>query len=98
MRFRKPVYIEIYNGAIIRSVTTHTNKVGTDWKLDIKVYLETSQKKTQISGVLGASLQVEGKQTLKTWTHVNASSKGDGTLVVDISMNISEVGKETATE
>lgn len=72
-------------------MTTHTSKVGTDWKLDIKVYLETSQKKTQVTGVLSASLQLEGKQTQKTWTHINATSEGDGTLVVEISMNISEV-------
>ncbi|XP_021186388.3 beta-mannosidase [Helicoverpa armigera] len=86
----RPVYIELYNGAIIRSVTTHITKVGSKWNLRLKVYLESSQNRTLLAGVLSASLQVEGKQTLRKWTQVNATTAADGTLVVELSLNVSD--------
>uniref|UniRef100_A0A2A4JXF5 beta-mannosidase n=1 Tax=Heliothis virescens TaxID=7102 RepID=A0A2A4JXF5_HELVI len=86
----RPVYIELYNGAIIRSVTTHISKVESYWNLKLKVYLESSQNKTVVAGVLSATLQLEGKQTLKKWTQVNEMTAADGTLVVDLSMHITD--------
>lgn len=72
-------------------MTTHTEKVGPDWNLKIRAYLETSQKVTQINGILSASLQVEGKQILKEWKRINVTTAGDGTVVVDIDISVSEV-------
>ncbi|XP_022817754.1 beta-mannosidase [Spodoptera litura] len=86
----RPVYIEAYNAAILRSVTTHITKKEEEWALVIKVYFETSMKKTQITGILSATLELEGKQTVKKWIPVYETSQTDGTFVVDLDLKVSE--------
>lgn len=88
---RKPVYIEKYDGAVIRWVTTHTKRVGVDWSLTVQAHIETSKKVTKIDGVLSIALQVEGKQMLKKWKQVNVETKADGTVVEEIELLISGV-------
>ncbi|XP_026742954.1 beta-mannosidase-like [Trichoplusia ni] len=85
----KPVYIEKYDGAVIRWVTTHTKRVGVDWSLTVQAHIETSKKVTKIDGVLSIALQVEGKQMLKKWKQVNVETKADGTVVEEIELLIS---------
>ncbi|KAH9639264.1 hypothetical protein HF086_014128 [Spodoptera exigua] len=86
----KPVYIEAYNTAIIRSLTTHITKQKEEWALNIKAYLETSMRKTQITGMLSATLELEGKQTVKKWVPVYETSQSDGTFVVELELKVSE--------
>ncbi|XP_035449572.2 beta-mannosidase [Spodoptera frugiperda] len=91
----RPVYIEAYNSAIIRSVTTHITKKKEEWVLNIKTYFETSMKKTQITGILSATLELEGKTTVKKWIPVYETSQTDGTFVVELEFKISEIQVRT---
>ncbi|CAB3249285.1 unnamed protein product [Arctia plantaginis] len=86
----KPVYIEMYDSAIIRAITTHTNKYESTWNLKIKAYLETRLKSSEIKGTLVTSLQLEGKQTLKRWLEFNTFTRDDGTAEVDMDLPVSE--------
>ncbi|XP_053614125.1 beta-mannosidase [Plodia interpunctella] len=86
----KPVVLEFYNSAIIRSVTTRTENRDQKWHLNVKVYLESSRSSKQIEGRLFASMLVEGKQMISVGKDVAVQSKEDGTAEVDMEMSISE--------
>ncbi|XP_013184621.2 beta-mannosidase-like [Amyelois transitella] len=86
----QPATIEFYNGAIIRSVTTFTEKGDTKWRLKIKTYLESSLSTKQLEGHLSAVLSVEGRQTIRAQKEVNVHTKEDGTAELDIDMVVNE--------
>ncbi|XP_059053179.1 beta-mannosidase [Achroia grisella] len=86
----KPVIIEFYNGAIIRTVTTHTEKKNGEWKLNIVAYLESSKVIKQLDGYLSAKLSLEGHQEVKLGKDVNLATRDDGSVEVELNITISE--------
>ncbi|XP_064073932.1 beta-mannosidase [Vanessa tameamea] len=84
------VRLEFFNGAVIRSITTHTEKKDTIWFLTVKVYLDTSNNIRNISGYLSVYLSVEGHSTIKIGKNVDTQTNSDGTFDVELEMNISE--------
>ncbi|XP_039757663.1 beta-mannosidase isoform X2 [Pararge aegeria] len=85
----KPARIEFFNGAVIRSLTTQTEKNDTSWLLKTKVYLQTGETLKSIKGNLSVYLSVEGHQTLKVGKYLDISTRDDGTVEAEIDMNIS---------
>ncbi|XP_075983148.1 beta-mannosidase [Anticarsia gemmatalis] len=86
----KPVYIHVYDEAIIRSVLTHSQKVGSTWHLRVVVRLETGVRPTPLKGILTATIKVEGRQSLRKWLYLNTTSRTDGTAEISMDMQISE--------
>ncbi|XP_063539308.1 beta-mannosidase isoform X1 [Cydia strobilella] len=86
----KPVYIEFYNSAIIRSMTSHAEKVGAHWDLKIVAHLESSRKRKQIGGRIRASIKVNGGQTLTVDRAFESTTRDDGTSEAELNMTISE--------
>ncbi|VVC90585.1 unnamed protein product [Leptidea sinapis] len=84
----KPLTIELYNEAIIRSVTTHIDKNGSLWDLKIVAYLET--RSTRIKGYLTANLSVNAKQYVTIRNDVNVLARDDGTAEAGLNFTISE--------
>lgn len=93
--FRKPVYIELYKGAIIRSVTTHIEKRDNKWDVRIKAYLESSMEVKRFEGYLSASIAADGDQSIKSGMDLVISTRSDGTAEAELNMTISEVTKHT---
>ncbi|XP_060805160.1 beta-mannosidase [Amyelois transitella] len=86
----RPAVLEFYNGAIIRSITTFTEKQNMKWHLKIKAYLESDRTRKHIVGYLSAAITVEGKQTITVGKDVDVQTRDDGTVEVDINMVLSE--------
>lgn len=88
--YRRPAYIELYDTAIIRSLTIHTSKVNAYWLLKIIAHLE-SAKRSHINGYLTASINVDGNQTIKVGEYVEIDMRDDGVNEVELNMTISKV-------
>ncbi|XP_049877970.1 beta-mannosidase [Pectinophora gossypiella] len=88
--FWKPVAIEFYDRAIIRSVTTHTQKAGQFWYLTIKAYLEANPMNDRWTGLIRADLAVEGPQNISLTKSVDAIIKNDGSTEAELNLTISE--------
>lgn len=88
----------MYNGAVLRSVTTHTAKTGSMWQLKVRSHLESGLESSEINGILAIALKVEGGQTLKRWQSFNATTRSDGTTEVDVDISISEVSTNLVLE
>ncbi|CAH2094683.1 unnamed protein product [Euphydryas editha] len=82
--------LEFFNGAVIRSITTHTEKKDSTWFLKVKVYLETGEHIRHIKGYLSVYLSLEGHQTIKIGKYVDTKIKDEGTVEVELDMNISK--------
>ncbi|CAG4954197.1 unnamed protein product [Parnassius apollo] len=85
----KPVFIELYDGAIIRSVTTHTEQKEQNWELRIVVHVESGTTKKHVTGYLSASLTVDGPQTIKIARKVDVVTRDDGTGELELNMTVS---------
>lgn len=92
--FRKPAFIEFYDGAIIRSLTTHTEKKHGVWNLKIIAHLESKAKNKEIKGNINAILTVDGYQTIKIGKQLEINTRDDGTCEAQLNMSISEVGNK----
>lgn len=88
---RRPAYISFYNGAIIRSVTTHIEKPGQLWDLRVRAHFESSFSKKVIKGYLSATLSVDSNESIKVERDLEIRTREDGTVEADLNMTISEV-------
>lgn len=84
--FRKPVYLEAYNETVIRHVVIDTEKVGTNWKVNVDVYFQNNRR-NQISGVLNLNAQAN----TAIWYTLNLSPNSYGETVASTSFLVSEV-------
>ncbi|XP_045777070.1 beta-mannosidase [Maniola jurtina] len=85
----RPARLEFFNGAVIRSLTTHTEKKDSSWSLRTKVYLQTGENIKRIKGNLSMYLSVEGHQTFKVGKYLDVATRDDGTVEAEIDMSIS---------
>ncbi|XP_045532778.1 beta-mannosidase [Pieris brassicae] len=81
----KNVSIVFHNGALIRSVTTHTHRDKSHWYLRIIASLNGIKN---IRGYLSAKLSIDADQSLTIGKHLNISSVERGTEV-ELNMTIS---------
>ncbi|KAJ0173564.1 hypothetical protein K1T71_010713 [Dendrolimus kikuchii] len=86
----KPVYLEFYNSAIIRSVTTHTVKKDGHWYLKITAHLESGQNRNQVQGFLSVAITVEGPQKITVGRNLDVNTRDDGKIEAEIEMTLSE--------
>ncbi|XP_072929796.1 beta-mannosidase isoform X2 [Epargyreus clarus] len=86
----KPASIEFYNGAIIRSLTTHTEKKDAAWVLKIVAYIESKAKNKEVNGYINAILPVDGYRTINIGRQLKINTRDDGTCEAELNMNISE--------
>ncbi|KAM3960469.1 beta-mannosidase [Aphomia sociella] len=86
----KPAVIEFYNGAMIRSVTTYSERKNGKWRLNITAYLESSQKSKHLEGYLSAKLLLDGHQDIKFGKDFNLVTREDGTVEAELDVTISE--------
>lgn len=89
--FRKPVVIEYYDHAIIRSITTHTEKSDQHWNLKIKVYLEVNPATKIWTGRVDLELTVDGPQKITIAKYERVPTSDKGTAEVDLNITISQV-------
>lgn len=91
--FRKPVVIEYFNYAIIRSITTHTEKSDQHWNLKVKVYLEVNKAKSFWAGRVNLELTVDGPQKITIAKYEQIPINDKRTLIdLELNMTISQVG------
>lgn len=88
---RRPAYISFYNGAILRSVTTHIEKAGQFWDVRVRAHFESSFNKKAIKGYLSATLSVDANESIKVERELEIEAREDGTVEADLNMTISEV-------
>ncbi|CAG9136855.1 unnamed protein product [Plutella xylostella] len=84
----KSAFIEFYNSAVIRSVTTHITKEDKQWRLRVKVYLEMAGREE--TGELGARLALGAQGAVTVAKQVTLVARGDGTADAEIDMIVSE--------
>ncbi|CAK1550482.1 unnamed protein product [Leptosia nina] len=84
----KNVSIEFYNGAIIRTVTTHINRDKFHWYLKIVAHLESGVKKQKVKGYLSAKLSVNAHQSLTIGKHIELWTRDDGKIEAELNMTI----------
>lgn len=89
--FRKPVIIEYYNYAIIRSITTHTEKTDQHWNLKVKIYLEVNKAKNIWTGRVDLELTVDGPQKITIARHEQVPINDKGTVELELNITISQV-------
>ncbi|KAI8425277.1 hypothetical protein MSG28_007059 [Choristoneura fumiferana] len=85
----KPVYIEVYNTAIIRSVTAHTSIVDDHWLLRIVAYLEFNKGK-QVHGYLTASISMNNNHTIGTMKVIETNLTDIGSNEAELNMTINK--------
>lgn len=83
--------IEFYNGVIVRTLTTRTEKKGDYWHLKITSYLESSKGVKNITVRVYASINLEGGQRQRVQKIVPLTTRDDGTAEAVMEMVISEV-------
>ncbi|CAH2045199.1 unnamed protein product, partial [Iphiclides podalirius] len=84
----KPVFLELYDGALIRSLSTRIEMKDLDWHLKVIAHVETGTKKKRLKGFLSASLEVDGGQSLMIGRDVEVVTRDDGTGEVELDMNV----------
>lgn len=90
MCFRKPVFIELYDTAIIRSVTVHTNIDNENWLLRIVAYLEFNKRK-RVHGYLTSSITMKNNHTIGTMMAIETNFTDTGSNEAELIMTISKV-------
>ncbi|XP_014371911.2 beta-mannosidase [Papilio machaon] len=84
----KPVYIELYDTAIIRSLTTHTEQNDQLWYLKILAHLESGTRAKRVEGYITAELFVEGHQSLNVAREISIMTRHDGTVEVELNITV----------
>ncbi|XP_068619181.1 beta-mannosidase [Battus philenor] len=84
----KPVFIELYDTAIVRSVTTHLDLKDHIWDLRIVAHLESGTSTKRIQGYISAQLEVDAQQSIKIAKDVAVITRADGTAEIELNMSV----------